>query len=502
MIRLGILVWLAACATTDGGRGQPLRDLDVANQPHVARVASGEGAPAPSVAVAVVPTPAALPPPPLAPPDPATLERLAWPATTASFVLRSSAHVYAAADLKSTALGKIVSGTRLPVGESSVGDKRCKRWLAVVPRGWICARYVNPSTLPPVAVAQPVVPAGELLPQDYYGIRKGSSRYATEDDVRDYVVLPEPKLKSTYVVAKEGTVDIDGTTYVKTSVGLVAASDLYRHSPSTFAGIDLVQTPPPAWPFAWVIAADRRAVTARATADRKGATAGTLGHREVVPVFEESAGFVRVAEGRWIDRASLRVVRKRPRPEVSDGHPRWLDLDRGEQIMVAYDGDTPVFATLVSSGRRTQDTPPALYRIRSKTSVTKMAAEEREASHYEVSEVPWATRFRSGLYFHAAYWHDQFGTPMSHGCINLSPRDAKWVYDWTLPTMPAGWNELEVPMAQSMVVRVHDAKQPDPPKFDYDREAIQRVKIRRREQQLKRAREEAEAATVGNSVTP
>ncbi len=410
--------------------------------------------------------------------------------------------MYAAPALDSDPSGKIIDGTRLPVGPSVAGDRRCKVWLAAVPSGWVCARHAKPSTLPPGAVAQPVVPDGRLLPRDYYGIKKGAQRYATEDDVRAGIARPEPKVRSTYMVTKDETVDIDGDTYVTTSVGLVAASDLYRHHPSTFAGIDLVQTPPPAWPFAWVIAADRRTVTARTTADPAGAPAGTFAHREIVPVLEEAAGFVRVADGSWIERKSLRVARQQPRPAVDAAHSRWIDLDRDEQVMIAYDGDAPVFATLFSSGRRKNDTPPALYRIRSKSAVTKMAAEEREASHYEVSEVPWATRFRSGLYFHAAYWHDQFGTAQSHGCVNLAPLDAKWVYDWTAPAMPVGWNELEVAIPGSMIVRVHDAKHPDPPLFDYQREAIQRVKIRKRERDLKRKREEAEAAAAADPDPP
>ncbi|MBA3395303.1 MAG: L,D-transpeptidase, partial [Deltaproteobacteria bacterium] len=224
--------------------------------------------------------------------------------------------------------------------------------------------------------------------------------------------------------------------------------------------------------------------------------AGTRAHREIVPVLEESAGFVRIADNTWIARGSLRIARKRPRPAVDGAHARWIDLDRDDQVMIAYDGDTPVYATMFSSGRRKQDTPASIYRLRSKTAVTKMAAEEREASHYEVSEVPWATRFRSGLYFHAAYWHDQFGTAMSHGCINLSPVDAKWVYDWTEPTMPAGWNELEIRLPGSMVVRVHDAKHPEPPVFNYAREAIQRVKIRKQEKELKAGAAAAAAAAA------
>ncbi len=506
MTRFAAVLMLAACTSRSPARPLP-HDLDVATQPHATApeapvvtppVASEPTAPA----VAVVARPA--PPAPPGVPDPATLERLGWPATTASFELRASAHVYGAPDMNGEPLGKIIIATRLPVGDSVAGDKQCKMWLAVTPAGWICARYARPSTRPPEATIQPEVPAGRVLPQDYFGIKKGAARYATEEDVRAGIARPEPKTVSTYMVtkdAKDRGLDIDGIAYVKTSAGIVASSDLYKLYPSTFTGVDLVKTPPPAWPFAWVVAANGRTAMTRATPDKKGAEAGTLAHRQLVPVLEESGAYVRVADGQWIDRASVRMARKRPRPAVDGAQARWIDLDRDEQVMIAYDGDVPVFATLFSSGRRQNDTPAALYRIRSKTAVTKMAAEEREASHYEVSEVPWATRFRSGLYFHAAYWHDQFGNPKSHGCVNLSPVDAKWVYDWTTPTMPAGWNELEVPVQGSMVVSVHDVKHPDPPVFDYDREAIERVKIRKQEKELKKKREEAEAAALAAPPT-
>ena len=418
-----------------------------------------------------------------------------WPAGTTSFVVKTSAHVFEAPDMKLEPLGKILAGTRLPVGANAAGDKRCKLFLAVPPRGYICARYARPSTSAPEAIAQPIVADGDLLPQAYFGIKKGAARYATVEDVRAGIPRPERGDQPSYMVTKEDKpIDVDGVKYAETSVGLVAMTDLYRHTPSTFAGVDLVRTPPPAWPFAWVIATDRKAATARATPDKKGAAAGTIPHRAIVPILEESGAYVRVGDGQWLERRSVRVARTRPRPAITDAHAKWIDVDRDEQVMIAYDGDVPVYATLVSSGRRKKDTPPAIYRIRSKSSLTKMAAEEREAAHYEVSEVPWATRFRSGLYFHAAYWHDRFGTPQSHGCVNLSPTDARWVYEWTEPTMPPGWNELEVRVPGSMVVRVFDAATTEPPVFDYAKEAVQRAKIRKQEEKLKKEREEREAA--------
>lgn len=417
-----------------------------------------------------------------------------WPADTASFVVKISAHVFEQPDMKLEPLGKILAGTRLPVGASVAGDKRCKMFLAV-PHGYICARYAKPSKSAPEAIAQPIVADGELLPQTYYGLKKDAHRYASVEDVRAGIARPERSDKVSYMVTREDKlVDVDGVKYAQTSVGLVATTDLYKHSPSTFEGIDLVRTPPPAWPFAWVIAADKKAVTVRATPDKKGTAVRTADHRSIVPILEESGAYVRIGEGEWIDTKSVRIARKRTRPEATDAAPKWIDVDRDQQVMIAYDTDTPIYATLISSGRRKNDTPPAIYRIRSKSSLTKMAAEEREAAHYEVSEVPWATRFRSGLYFHAAYWHDRFGTPQSHGCVNLSPTDARWVYDWTEPTMPPGWNELEVRVPGSMIVRVYDAAHPDPPTFDYAKEAIQRAKIRKEEEKLKKEREEREAA--------
>ncbi len=520
MTRLGLCLALAllACGRSGRERAPAAPDLDVDDVPRPEVATSMP----PTETVPATPAASAAPPPaapagPRAvateagppPPNAATLGKLEWPATTTSFALRRDAAAYAQPDPKSEPLGKITEGTRLPVGEAVDGDKRCKVWLAAAPRGWLCARDAKPSTKPPLAVALPIVPDGRLVPQDYYSVDKGAPRYASEDAVRAGTALPEPKTQSTYMVRKDdkSTVDIDGVDYVKTSVGLVASTELTKFRPAAFAGIDVVATPPPAWPFAWVYADDRKTVTARAAADKKAPSAGTFDHRAIVPVLEEVGGFVRVADAQWIDRKSLRVVRVRPRPEIAGAHAKWIDLDRDEQVMIAYDGETPVFVTLFSSGRRKKDTPPAIYRIRSKSSLTKMSAEERETSHYEVSEVPWATRFRSGLYFHAAYWHDRFGHVNSHGCVNLSSRDARWVYDWTEPVMPAGWSELEVPLEGSMIVRVYDAKTPEPPVFDYEKEAKERVKIRKREKRLKEARLAAEAAAaaappVGAAGTP
>ena len=65
-------------------------------------------------------------------------------------------------------------------------------------------------------------------------------------------------------------------------------------------------------------------------------------------------------------------------------------------------------------------------------------------NEYDLPGVPWVSYFTEpGIAFHGAYWHNRFGTPMSHGCINMRPDAAKWIYRWTLPAVPPNQFLLE-----------------------------------------------------------
>jgi lipoprotein-anchoring transpeptidase ErfK/SrfK len=68
----------------------------------------------------------------------------------------------------------------------------------------------------------------------------------------------------------------------------------------------------------------------------------------------------------------------------------------------------------------------------------------RGAAGFELRDVPWIQYFASGYALHGAYWHDVFGTPRSHGCVNLAPIDARVVFLWTDPPLPEGWHGINV----------------------------------------------------------
>ena len=62
--------------------------------------------------------------------------------------------------------------------------------------------------------------------------------------------------------------------------------------------------------------------------------------------------------------------------------------------------------------------------------------------------------FQGGYALHAAFWHEDFGRPRSHGCINLSPRDAAWIFEWTEPHLPTEWHGMEA-HGEGTLVYIH-----------------------------------------------
>jgi lipoprotein-anchoring transpeptidase ErfK/SrfK len=112
-----------------------------------------------------------------------------------------------------------------------------------------------------------------------------------------------------------------------------------------------------------------------------------------------------------------------------------------EQAVIAYENDQPVFMARMASGGRFRDgdfsTQPGRFMTFHKRASRHMAAGNLAAGGYDLPGVPWICYFtESGISFHGTYWHNNYGRPRSHGCVNLTPKAAKWVYRWTMPVVP------------------------------------------------------------------
>jgi hypothetical protein len=138
----------------------------------------------------------------------------------------------------------------------------------------------------------------------------------------------------------------------------------------------------------------------------------------------------------------LAVAERIARPkEVGKDEP-WVHVDEGEQTLVLYVGDEPKYATLVSSGISDHKTPLGSFRIQRKYVSDTMSdiGADAEDDRYSIDDVPWTQYFDGSRALHVAFWHTQFGIQRSHGCVNLAPADAFYVFQHTWPELPAAWH--------------------------------------------------------------
>lgn len=164
---------------------------------------------------------------------------------------------------------------------------------------------------------------------------------------------------------------------------------------------------------------------------------GTVYHRLAASAAGASG---EAATERYVKDWFLAVAEPVARPREIRGTEPWVHIDISSQTLVAYEGDTPKFATLVSTGLPDFETPTGLFTIERKYVADTMAnLGESMDNRYSIEDVPWTQYFKGSIALHGAFWHNGFGLPHSHGCVNLTPKDAHWLFSFLLPTVPEGW---------------------------------------------------------------
>lgn len=196
-----------------------------------------------------------------------------------------------------------------------------------------------------------------------------------------------------------------------------------------------------------------------------------------VPFWETKAGY-------WMREKDLALsATPHTWPGAAERGEKWIDVSLDSQTLTAWEGKKPVFVTLVSAGqdgvgdpKTTKSTIRGVFRIKSKHITTTMDSSERSKesggampdrfageaadaddkhdTSFELRDVPYVQYFHEGYALHAAYWHDRFGLPRSHGCINLAPIDAMRVFRFSEPSIPSGWHGVNVEQGKGTIVIV------------------------------------------------
>ncbi len=149
----------------------------------------------------------------------------------------------------------------------------------------------------------------------------------------------------------------------------------------------------------------------------------------------------------YVTAAHLRLV---PPEEIQPLSPevplegKRIEVLLEQQSVIAYEWDQPVWMSRAATGARfsngNYETPSGRHICNWKRPYRHMAAGDRAAPNsYDLPGVPWVVYFtEDGISFHGTYWHNDFGKPRSHGCVNLPIQAARWLYRWTIPSVPAG----------------------------------------------------------------
>lgn len=146
--------------------------------------------------------------------------------------------------------------------------------------------------------------------------------------------------------------------------------------------------------------------------------------------IHEGYTWYQIGENQWVHQFKVAKIAPIQQPPTIDTH-RWIAIDLYEQTLTAYEGDQPVFATLVSSGMAMWPTNEGTFHIYWRLPVTDMSGSEGEPDYYFLEDIPYTMYFDDEIALHGTYWHEAFGFRKSHGCVNISITDAKWLFEWT-----------------------------------------------------------------------
>jgi hypothetical protein len=145
----------------------------------------------------------------------------------------------------------------------------------------------------------------------------------------------------------------------------------------------------------------------------------------------KGTNWVKIKDNGWFPREKVRRFFKVKRPEKIRSNDKWIHVKVSEQTLGAYEGDRLVYATLVSTGRPAKETKRGLFRIYNRLETARMAGDVGDPNYFLFENIPFHLYFYRHLAIHGAYARERFGIKGSHGCVNLSMKDAEWIWNWT-----------------------------------------------------------------------
>lgn len=217
----------------------------------------------------------------------------------------------------------------------------------------------------------------------------------------------------------------------------VAAENVSRRENATirYQGVTFNQTP--VREFGWVVPLNPYVETKRTPGyGQQDYTGHQIAEYGLVEIFDTQqigdTAWHMIGPDEWVPQSTLGIVHPNTSPPEGVTNGRWIEINLFEQTLAVYDQSQLVFATLVATGAEPYYTRPGVFTIYERLETTPMrgAFEADRSDFYYLEDVPYVLYYDQARALHAAYWRTRFGFSQSHGCVNLSPGDARWIYEW------------------------------------------------------------------------
>lgn len=394
------------------------------------------------------PAPPALPPPP--PPPPVVRVETS---IGKGMGAEDSVDVFVEPNVRSRVMGRIRRGALFDVVEQR--ELEGTTWYRVQRAGWVRGQMIRfrSEGEPSIGRFRPFQPRlDDPMPYNMARVvaRDGVPVYRTPPKRgQDPEPLIDRRLREGYFFTVDRWINIyDRQLHRGIRYWWIPREGTDMVTPPSFEGVEV--TAQTRLPFVWVTDPTAKVCPEALEANASRAQCTAI-ERHTRLVFE---GETRVQGGVWYDTDQgfipstqvSRLDRIRTLPPGLHAGEHWVHVDLRNQFAGLYEGDQLKFLTLISSGDDAHPTPTGTYRVQSKHISDTMDDEGNLSSPYFIQDVPWVMYFQGGYALHGAFWHDRFGLRTSHGCVNLSPRDARRFFAFvTSPELPPGLHAVFTP---------------------------------------------------------
>lgn len=375
--------------------------------------------------------------------------------------------VYSAASKKAPVFGYLHAGARVPRSEEAHENEHCTQgWYAVAPRGYVCTEKSATTDLEhPTLIAMSLQPTLEKpLPYVYARTRKVTALFE-KSNIKG--VQLRGRLAKNTVMAIVGSWTAPDESKEPQRLGLkmdgtfVRADDLEASPGSEFFGIELAKASD--LPVAFVVRRGVRAWNIEDGTPRKTDELARHTKLDLTGRFQTIEGkkFWATEDGRYVRHRDVIAIRRRHQfPDFASENQKWLDISIVTGSLIAYEGQKPVFTTLVSVGRdrlgdpeTSASTERGTFRVVEKH-ITRRLNESDDAS---LHDAPWALKLDNGQWLHASPRHNRFGIEHTDGSVEVSPSDGERLFHWATPDIPEGWHGLTIEASASTTI-VHIRK--------------------------------------------